>query len=203
MVVGWPKTTNEQERLQLSKNMSSSQRQRQVDAVCRDLMCYGHEEDSRRCRQNDQKSYNSEFQKKNSPTEDIDHCYNEIDKVPDNGYFVLKPRQTPSITDIDKSLEKESPYNETEEGEYDHLGNNMSRRKIKEDTYSHTSSAKDRGYSDYDVTNHKEYQDLENTYDHTNKYIEPDYGHSENSAGQNNYGYAESLNREFGKENCI
>lgn len=82
-------------------------------------------------------------------------------------YFVLqRPNSTYELADNFK-LELESPYNEAEEGTYDHLGEKRVRKKHDDDTYNHASSAELSDLSDYDVANRKHLNNEDNTYDHT------------------------------------
>lgn len=82
-------------------------------------------------------------------------------------YFVLqRPNSTYELADNFK-LELESPYNEAEEGTYDHLGEKRVRKKHDDDTYNHASSADLSDLSDYDVANRKHLNNEDNTYDHT------------------------------------
>lgn len=82
-------------------------------------------------------------------------------------YFVLqRPNSTYELADNFK-LELESPYNEAEEGTYDHLGEKRVRKKPDDDIYNHASSAELSDLSDYDVTNREHLNNEDNTYDHT------------------------------------
>eukprot|EP00105_Crassostrea_gigas_P024273 XP_011444475.2 PREDICTED: uncharacterized protein LOC105340218 isoform X1 [Crassostrea gigas] len=82
-------------------------------------------------------------------------------------YFVLqRPNSTYQLADNSK-LELESPYNEAEEGTYNHLGEKRVRKKHDDDTYNHASSAELSDLSDYDVANRKHLNNEDNTYDHT------------------------------------
>nr|XP_034304425.1 uncharacterized protein LOC105340218 isoform X1 [Crassostrea gigas] len=82
-------------------------------------------------------------------------------------YFVLqRPNSTYELADNFK-LELESPYNEAEEGTYDHLGEKRVRKKHDDDTYNHASSADLSDLSDYDVANRKHLNNEDTTYDHT------------------------------------
>lgn len=60
----------------------------------------------------------------------------------------------------------ESPYNEAEDGTYDHLGNKDARKAPAEDIYNHMTCAESLDLSDYDITNHKSLNRDDNTYDH-------------------------------------
>lgn len=63
-------------------------------------------------------------------------------------------------------IESESPYNEAEDGPYDHLGEKKVRRRPVDDIYNHATSAEISDLSDYDVANHKHLNSEDNTYDH-------------------------------------
>lgn len=70
----------------------------------------------------------------------------------------------------------ESPYNETEDGTYDHLGNKDARKTPDEDIYNHTLCAELSDLSDYDVANHKRINEEDSTYDHAGV-KDNSYGH--------------------------
>lgn len=61
----------------------------------------------------------------------------------------------------------ENPYNESSDGDYDHLGVNI-RRRVEEDTYHHAFFSSNVVESDYGVKNVSEDNLTENPYDHTN-----------------------------------
>lgn len=93
--------------------------------------------------------------------------YTDSKTYNDTNYFVLQ-RSNPTYELADNSkLEFESPYNEAEEGTYDHLGEKKARKRPADDIYNHASSAELLDLSDYDVANHKHLNSEDNTYDHT------------------------------------
>lgn len=93
--------------------------------------------------------------------------YTDSKTYNDTNYFVLQ-RSNPTYELADNSkLEFESPYNEAEEGTYDHLGEKKARKRPADDIYNHASSAELSDLSDYDVANHKHLNSEDNTYDHT------------------------------------
>lgn len=74
------------------------------------------------------------------------------------------------------SVASESPYNETENGTYDLLGNKEARKVHAEDIYNQTSCNELSDLSDYDVANHKRLNAEDDTYDHSGV-TENSYGH--------------------------
>lgn len=85
----------------------------------------------------------------------------------DQNYFVLQ-QSNPSYELAENSkIESESPYNETEDGTYDHLGHNDARKRPADDIYNHVSSGGLSDLSDYDVANRKNANSEDNTYDRT------------------------------------
>lgn len=63
-------------------------------------------------------------------------------------------------------LASESPYNETEDGTYDHLGDKKARKRPVEGIYNHASSTELPDLSVYDLANQKRLSDEDNDYDH-------------------------------------
>lgn len=68
--------------------------------------------------------------------------------------------------DVIHVLGSESPYNEAEDGTYDHLGDKNARKRPVEGIYNHASSAKLSDLSNYDIANHKRLNEEDNNYDH-------------------------------------
>ena len=106
-------------------------------------------------------------------------CYSDIDNNINKNYFVLQ-QNNPSYEfadDIQIHTKAESPYNEAEDGTYDHLGDKDARKQTDvDDTYNHASVVMSPDLSDYDVANHKQVCEEDNTYDHTIP-SENSYGH--------------------------
>lgn len=69
-------------------------------------------------------------------------------------------------------LLNESPYNHSEEGVYDHLRDNISRKPEVEDTYQHASAGVSRDMSEYDTmentVNNKKQEEASYDYSHQN-----------------------------------
>lgn len=102
--------------------------------------------------------------------------YSNVENQTENNYFVLQ-KLNPSYELAGECIVgSESPYNETEDGTYDHLGNKDARKAPAEDIYNHTSSAELSDLSDYDVTNHKHLNEEDSTYDHAGV-GDSSYGH--------------------------
>lgn len=101
--------------------------------------------------------------------------YSNVENHTEN-YFVLQ-KSNPSYELAGECIVgSESPYNETKDGTYDHLGNKEARKTPVEDIYNHTSCAELSDLSDYDVTNHKRLYEEDNTYDHAGV-GDSSYGH--------------------------
>lgn len=64
------------------------------------------------------------------------------------------------------SVASDSPYNEAEDGTYDHLGNKGARKTPADDNYYQTSCNELSDLSDYDIANHKRLNAENGTYDH-------------------------------------
>lgn len=114
---------------------------------------------------------------KETPTVETEN-YSRIENTNDKNYFVLQ-RSNPTYQLADSSgHELESPYNEAEDGTYDHLGNSNARKIPIEnsDLYNHAFSAELSDLSDYDIANHKRLKEDDITYDHTDV-GENSYGH--------------------------
>lgn len=92
--------------------------------------------------------------------------YPNVENQTEKNYFVLQ-KSNPSYELAGECIVgSESPYNETEDGTYDHLGNKDARKTPVEDIYNHTSRADLSDLSDYDVTDHKHFNVEDSTYDH-------------------------------------
>lgn len=76
------------------------------------------------------------------------------------------------------SVASDSPYNEAEDGTYDHLGNKGARKTPAEDNYYQTPCNELSDLSDYDVANHKCLNAEDGTYDHSGV-TDNSYGHFE------------------------
>lgn len=76
------------------------------------------------------------------------------------------------------SVASDSPYNEAEDGTYDHLGNKGARKTPAEDNYYQTSCNELSDLSDYDIANHKRLNAENGTYDHSGV-TDHSYGHFE------------------------
>lgn len=81
-----------------------------------------------------------------SPNENTDY---NVDSVQNNSYFVLE--QCPQYISKGSYSPNESPYNNSEEGVYDHLRDKKSRKQEVEDTYQHASAGVNRDMSEYDT----------------------------------------------------
>uniref|UniRef100_K1QFM8 Uncharacterized protein n=1 Tax=Magallana gigas TaxID=29159 RepID=K1QFM8_MAGGI len=102
--------------------------------------------------------------------------YPNVENQTEKNYFVLQ-KSNPSYELAGECIVgSESPYNEAEDGTYDHLGNKDARKAPAEDIYNHTSSAELSDLSDYDVTNHKHLNEEDSTYDHAGV-GDSSYGH--------------------------
>lgn len=102
--------------------------------------------------------------------------YLNVENHTENNYFVLQ-KCNPSYELAGECIVGcESPYSETEDGTYDHLGNKDARKTPAEDIYNHTSCAELSDLSDYDVTNQKRLNKEDNTYDHAGV-GDSSYGH--------------------------
>lgn len=102
--------------------------------------------------------------------------YSNVENHTENNYFVLQ-KSNPSYELAGECIVgSESPYSETEDGTYDHLGNKDARKTPVEDIYNHTSRADLSDLSDYDVTNHKHFNVEDSTYDHAGV-RDSSYGH--------------------------
>lgn len=102
--------------------------------------------------------------------------YSNVENSTEKNYFVLQ-KSNPSYELAGECIVgSESPYNEAEDGTYDHLGNKDARKAPAEDIYNHTSSAELSDLSDYDVTNHKHLNEEDSTYDHAGV-GDSSYGH--------------------------
>lgn len=101
-------------------------------------------------------------------------------------YFVLQ-QNNPSYEladDIQIDSVAESPYNDADDGTYDHLGDKNARKHNDvDDTYNHSSSMISPDLSDYDIANNKQVHDEDTTYDHTSP-AENSYGHFNTSQTQ-------------------
>ncbi|XP_052676605.1 uncharacterized protein LOC128157972 isoform X2 [Crassostrea angulata] len=93
--------------------------------------------------------------------------YSNTELENDKNYFVLQ-QSNPTYELADNSkIESESPYNEAEDGTYDHLGDKDAREIPADDIYNHASSGGLLDLSDYDVANRKNVNSENNTYDRT------------------------------------
>uniref|UniRef100_K1RB54 Uncharacterized protein n=1 Tax=Magallana gigas TaxID=29159 RepID=K1RB54_MAGGI len=72
-----------------------------------------------------------------------------VDCVPNNSYFVLE--ECPQYISKGSVSSNESPYNNSEEGVYDHLRDKISRKPEVEDTYQHASTGVSGDMSEYDT----------------------------------------------------
>lgn len=91
-----------------------------------------------------------------------------VDCVQNNSYFVLE--QCPQYISKGSVSSNESPYNNSEEGVYDHLRDKISRKPEVEDTYQHASAGVNRDLSEYDtmanVVNKKQEKNASYDYSH-------------------------------------
>lgn len=118
---------------------------------------------------------------------------NNVDHSLPNNYFVLaKIKSDSSIGSTNSIRDKysKSPYNESSDGDYDHLGQNFI-QKVEEDTYHHAFFSSNEDESDYGVKNINEGILTENPYDHTNT------GTYQTTMSDNEYSTI-SLNRQSG-----
>lgn len=95
---------------------------------------------------------------------------NKVEHSLPNNYFVLANTKSDSSVDSEKyTTDKygENPYNESIDGDYDHLGGNI-RKRVEENTYHHAFFSSNEDESDYGVKNINEGILPENPYDHTN-----------------------------------
>lgn len=102
--------------------------------------------------------------------------YSNVENHTENNYFVLQKSNPSYELAVGCIVGSESPYNEAEDGTYDHLGNKDARKTPAKDIYNHTSGAELPDMSDYDVTNHKRPNKEDNTYDHAGV-GDSSYGH--------------------------
>ncbi|XP_062615155.1 uncharacterized protein LOC134276891 [Saccostrea cucullata] len=113
--------------------------------------------------------------------EQVSSTYSEINNSNQSTYFVLEKPSSYEFVD-DSMLDSESPYNETEEGDYDHLRNKDSRKKDTDDTYHHATFEGNRDMSDYSISIADPQQELESTYDHMHEPLNlqsnSDYGYN-------------------------
>nr|XP_034321979.1 uncharacterized protein LOC109619625 isoform X2 [Crassostrea gigas] len=72
-----------------------------------------------------------------------------VDSVQNSSYFVLE--QCPQYISKGSYSSNESPYNNSEEGVYDHLRDKISRKPEVEDTYQHASAGVSSNMSEYDT----------------------------------------------------
>lgn len=95
---------------------------------------------------------------------------NNVEHSLPNNYFVLANTKSDSSVDSEKyTTDKygENPYNESSDGDYDHLGGNI-RKRVEEDTYHHAFFSSNEDESNYGVKTINEGNLTENPYDHTN-----------------------------------
>lgn len=90
-----------------------------------------------------------------------------VDCVQNNSYFVLE--QCPQYISKGSVSSNESPYNNSEEGVYDHLRDKKSRKPEVEDTYQHASASVNRDRSEYDTMANALYkkQEEDDSYDYS------------------------------------
>lgn len=118
---------------------------------------------------------------------------NNVDHSLPNNYFVLAKIKSDSCIGSTNSIRdkySKSPYNESSDGDYDHLGQNFI-QKVEEDTYHHAFFSSNEDESDYGVKNINEGILTENPYDHTNT------GTYQTTMSDNEYSTI-SLNRQSG-----
>lgn len=118
-------------------------------------------------------------------------CYSNIENNStenniNKSYFVLQ-KTNPSYELADNIIPEskiENPYNDAEDGTYDHLHDKDARKEsAPDDTYNHASSVMSPDMSDYDVAHHKQVHEEDTTYDHTSP-AENSYGHFDRSQTQ-------------------
>lgn len=80
------------------------------------------------------------------PRKNID---SNVDSVQNNSYFVLEQR--PQYLSKGSDSTNESPYNNSEEGVYDHLRDKKSRKPEVEDAYQHASAGVSTDMFEYDT----------------------------------------------------
>uniref|UniRef100_A0A8W8NY72 WSC domain-containing protein n=1 Tax=Magallana gigas TaxID=29159 RepID=A0A8W8NY72_MAGGI len=124
------------------------------------------------------------------PEENVD---SSIDCVQNNSYFVLEQR--PQYISKGSVSSNESPYNNSAEGVYDHLRDNISRKPEVEDTYQHASTAINIDVSEYDTmanaVNKKQEED--DSYDYSHQDTNGNYAchvHAKNNSTDNPYDVA-------------
>ncbi|XP_065937672.1 uncharacterized protein [Magallana gigas] len=101
------------------------------------------------------------------PTTKNAGSYSNTELENDKNYFVLQ-QSNPTYELADNSkTESESPYNEAEDGTYDHLEDKDARKIPANGIYNNASSGGLSDLSDYDVTNRKNESSEGNTYDRT------------------------------------
>lgn len=114
-------------------------------------------------------------QNQHRPNEKIQHRLdsfkysdkNTADHSLQNNYFVLDKNDKTYSTNDTMDDNRENPYNESGDGDYDHLGENV-RKNVKEDIYHHAFFSSNKDESDYGVRNINDDNLIENPYDHTN-----------------------------------
>ncbi|XP_048742224.2 uncharacterized protein LOC125655765 isoform X2 [Ostrea edulis] len=96
-----------------------------------------------------------------------------------DGYFDLASSYPNHGVADENNGECSSPYNDAEEGDYDHLRETKSRQKETDDTYHHALHVHVGDSSDYDVTRRKYDQETENMYDKTGgNNLDSEYGYN-------------------------
>lgn len=93
-----------------------------------------------------------------------------VDQSLQNNYFQLEKRKSDSIMDFSnhtKPKDTECPYNESSDGDYDHLGENI-RKKVEENAYHHAFFSINEEESDYGVKDTNDDCLMENPYNHMN-----------------------------------
>lgn len=93
----------------------------------------------------------------------------DVDHDLQNNYFILAKTSVSKVHSRNVALSNDSEklHNESSDGDYDHLGENV-RQKVEEDTYHHAFFSSNEDESDYGVRNVNDDNLTENPYDHTN-----------------------------------
>ncbi|XP_061186980.1 uncharacterized protein LOC133195128 [Saccostrea echinata] len=124
---------------------------------------------------------NKSKQENRPALESVNSTYSEVDDPAQSAYFVLENPSTYEVVD-NSIIHSESPYNETEEGDYDHLRNKDARKKTVDDTYQHATFDSNMGICDYDTSTTDQKHDTDSTYDHMheslNEQRDSDYGYN-------------------------
>ncbi|XP_055999501.1 uncharacterized protein LOC125655776 isoform X2 [Ostrea edulis] len=116
----------------------------------------------------------------NSESKKIEDKYSDYTEGDQKNNYLVLESSHPSHEVADEMNEDcSSPYNDAEEGDYDHLRETKSRQKERDDTYHHALHVHVDDSSNYDVTRRKYDQETENMYDKTGgNNLDSEYGYN-------------------------